>query len=117
MKNFNKLMIAMAALAASSTLNAASLLADIPFDFTVRGKKLPAGQYRVELNNGLAFARSVETGEAAFKLLPNNVGNILLFTCADGKACEFSDVQTERPAAAKQVAGVRAVTGILVASN
>lgn len=110
------------ALAAASNLSAATVQANIPFAFKVGTKTMAAGNYTLNLNNGLAYFRGATSGEAAFKLVNGQVTEEttkLVFTCdTKGDACSFTEILPGNASDSKQTASnVRVVTGVLLASN
>lgn len=86
---------------ATSSLNAASLIIDVPFAFTAGEKTLPAGKYAVDLNNnnGIVFVRSMTSGKGYFSFSAPAKSDVpvanasVIFDCKDKTVCSLTEVR------------------------
>jgi hypothetical protein len=113
-----KFQIAILAVAAAATMQAADLRANVPFAFTVGAKSMPAGEYLLKAeSNGLILLRGEKS--SAFKLASTPVvaaENNLVFDCSKGE-CAFQKLAPATATDTKMTASTRLVPGVLVAGN
>jgi hypothetical protein len=114
-----KLALAAVAVAAGTYAHAAELRANIPFEFKVGAKQMPAGEYRLKVDgSGSILLRGEKL--SAFRIMKTAMVPLetnLLFDCSRG-TCSFQDLVPAREASPENMtAATRTVVGTPVAGN